>query len=95
MDLNLGNGHAETHLEFIRVLNVRIEERDPLKPVFDDLPFLANFENKEDYLKLVDYGVFHIELEQGTILVDCRLNDKIKYIDENTDISGHYSYSKL
>ncbi|WP_054834848.1 hypothetical protein [Methanobrevibacter arboriphilus] len=41
MDLNLGNGHAETHLEFIRVLNVRIEERDPLKPVFDDLPFLA------------------------------------------------------
>ncbi len=43
MDLNLGNGYAETHLEFIRVLNVRIEERDPLKPVFDDLPFFSKF----------------------------------------------------
>ncbi|MEA4956475.1 hypothetical protein SDC9_17805 [bioreactor metagenome] len=95
MYVNIGNGHAETHLEFIKVLNVRIEERDPLKPVFDELPFLANFENEDDYLKLVDYGVFHIELEHGKILVDCKLNNKIKFIDENTDVEGYYSYSKL
>lgn len=95
MDLNLGNGYAETDLEQISVQNVRIREKDTLKPAFDDLPFWANFDSEKDYLKLVDYGVFHIELEQGKILVDCKFTDEIEFKDQNTDIKGFYSYSRL
>jgi hypothetical protein len=95
MDLNLGNGYAETDLEHISVFNVRISKENTLKPSFGDLPFLVNFKNKEDYVKLVDYGIFHIELEKGSILVDCKLNADIEFIDENTDITGYYSYSRL
>lgn len=95
MDLNLGTGYADTHLEQIFIFNVRINKEDTLKPAFDDLPFWANFRNKEDYLKLIDFGVFHIELLQGKILVDCKLDPNIKYVDENTDIKGYYSYSRL
>ncbi len=95
MDLNLGNGHAETDLEFISIKNVRINKEDTLKPAFDDLPFWANFENKEDYLKLVDYGLFHIELEQGKILADCKFPDETDFVDQDTDIKGFYSYARL
>lgn len=95
MDLNLGNGHAETDLEQISVFNVRINKEDTLKPAFDDLPFVVNFKEKDDYFKLIDYGLFHIELEQGKILVDCKLDQNIDFKDINTDISGFYNYSRL
>lgn len=94
MDLNLGKGHIETYTEEIFVQNVRIREEDTLKPAFDVLPFWVNIENKEDYLKLLDYGLFHIELEKGKILVDCKLED-IDFVDENTDVKGYYSYARL
>lgn len=95
MDLSLGNGHTETNLEQISVFNIRINKEDTLKPAFDDLPFVANFKEEEDYLKLIDYGMFHIELEQGRILVDCKLDENIDFKDDNTDISGYYNYSRL
>lgn len=95
MNLNLGNGYAETDLEQISAFNVRINSEDTLKPSFDDLPFVVNFKEKEDYLKLLDYEIFHIELEQGEILVDCKLMDGIDFKDQNTDINGYYSYSRL
>ncbi|RBQ22980.1 hypothetical protein ALNOE001_12400 [Candidatus Methanobinarius endosymbioticus] len=95
MDMNLGNGHAETDLEQITVLNVRINKEDILKPAFDNLPFVLNFKEKEDYFKLLDHGVFHVELDQGKILIDCKLDESTDFIDKNTDITGYYSYSRL
>lgn len=55
MDLNLGNGYPETDLEQISIFNVRINNEDTLKPSFDELPFVVNFKEKEDYLNLLDY----------------------------------------
>ncbi|MCL2156563.1 MAG: hypothetical protein FWH54_00900 [Methanobrevibacter sp.] len=95
MDLNLGNGYAETSLEQIIVKNVRINKENILKPTFDDLNFYANLKSKDDYLKLLEYGIFHIELESGKILVDCKLDDSVSFVNENTDIKGDYSFSRL
>ncbi|MBZ9571093.1 hypothetical protein KQY27_06020 [Methanobrevibacter sp. TMH8] len=95
MDLNLGTGYTDTYLEQIFVFNVRINKEDTLKPAFDDLPFWVNFKDKEDYLKLLDFGVFHIELLNGKILVDCKLDPDTEYVDKNTDVKGYYSYSRL
>ena len=94
MDFNLGNGFIETYVGEIIVFNVRIRKEDTLKPAFDVLPFLVNIRNKEDYLKLLDYGLFNIELEEGKMLVDCKLND-IEFIDENMDVCGYYSHGKF
>ena len=95
LDFNLGNGHIETYLEEIAVLNVRINKKSTLKPSFEDLPFCANFEDEEDYLNLVDEGTFHIILKKGGMLLDCRLDENIDFVDKNTDVFGYYSYSRL
>ena len=95
LDLDLGHGHVETYLEEINVLNVRINKESTSKPSFEDLPFCANFKEEEDYLNLLDEGTFHIILKKGGMLLDCRLNEGIDFLEENTDIFGYYSYSRL
>jgi hypothetical protein len=95
MDLNLGNGYVETEMGHIIIKNVRIDKKDTLEIAFDDQPFYVNFETKDDYLKLLKYGVFHIELIDGKILVDCKLENSNNFVDENTDMKGYYSFSRL
>lgn len=95
MDLELGNGLIEMYIEEIIVKDVRINKKDTLKPAFDVLPFWAKFDSEKDYLKLVHYGEFHIELEKGKILVDCKLSDEEEFKDKNTHIKCYYSYARL
>jgi len=94
LTLDLGDGHIETYLEEITVSNVRINKESTLKPAFDDLSFCMNLK-EEDYLNLLDEGTFHIILISGGVLADCRLNDDINFVDENTNIFGYYSYARL